>query len=327
MQHQLIDKYFRVLDHGFVALKDVMGDDEDIETSARVSYGKGTRKRSETRGLLRYLISHRHTSPLEMAVLKFHVRMPIYVHRQHIRHRMSSTNEYSGRYSLMLDATHKTDPTKWRSQSTTNKQGSGGYIGKKWPKSYIDVGVNQKLDTGEYLSEQEAEIQRLSRRAYEARLEFDVAREQARKDLPLSTYTEFYWKIDLHNLFHYMGLRSDKHAQEEIQVYSNLFAGIVKEVYPLAFEAWYDYAFEAPILSRLDRKFFAEISRKYSFTNMQDLREKFERSGDQSPITLLGMSKRELEAFWSKYDLPQERDFSLDINKAEPFEAFSLEAE
>ncbi|MEI6241707.1 MAG: FAD-dependent thymidylate synthase, partial [Planctomycetia bacterium] len=178
-------KKFPVLDDGFVALVDCMGDDGSVVQAARVSYGEGTRKVSDDRQLIRYLLRHAHTTPFEMAELKFVVRVPMDCWRQWIRHRTASVNEYSTRYSLAIDSMQTTPLDEWRTQATVNRQGSAGLLDRT---------------AGETFTAAETELQGLARKVYEERLEAGIAREQARKDLPLSTYTEAYWKIDLHNL-------------------------------------------------------------------------------------------------------------------------------
>lgn len=230
---------FRVLDDGFVALVDVMGDDSAVVQAARVSYGQGTRKVSDDRGLIRYLLRHQHTTPFEMAELKLLVRVPMDCWRQWIRHRTANVNEYSTRYSLAIDAMQTTPPDAWRTQAATNNQGSGPPVDRA---------------LGEQLSAAEAEFQVRARQLYDERITAGVAREQARKDLPLSTYTEAYWKIDLHNLLHYLALRMDAHAQFEIRSYAEAIGErIVAPLFPLVWEAFVDYRLEAMTLTRLDR--------------------------------------------------------------------------
>jgi len=229
---------YKVLDDGFVRVVDYMGSDESIVQAARVSYGKGTKRVSEDRGLIRYLMRNWHTTPFEMCEVKLHVRVPMDCWRQWIRHRTANVNEYSTRYSEAIDAAQATSPGEWREQSTGNRQGSGGLL---------DPAV------GAELSRQEGELQRYSREVYEERLRQGVAREQARKDLPLSTYTEAYWKIDLHNLFHFLMLRMDAHAQLEIRSYANVIGNeIVSRWCPLAWEAFVDYRLKAVNLTRYD---------------------------------------------------------------------------
>jgi len=189
---EIIGNRLQVLDDGFVRVVDYMGGDASIVQAARVSYGAGTKKVQEDRGLIRYLMRHRHTTPFEMCEVKLHVRVPMDTWRQWIRHRTANVNEYSTRYSVAIDATQRTPPDGWRLQATGNRQGSSGYL---------------DADTGSALSTRESELLKISREVYEERLSKGVAREQARKDLPLSTYTEAYWKVDLHNLLHFLELR------------------------------------------------------------------------------------------------------------------------
>ena len=236
---QLRWQKFPVLDDGFVCLVDVMGDDSSVVQAARVSYGQGTRRVSDDRTLLRYLMRHWHTTPFEMVELKFLVRVPMDCWRQWIRHRMASVNEYSTRYSVAIDATQTTPPDLWRLQTLTNAQGSEGMLGP---------------EVGAELTAAEADLQRHARDVYQQRLTRGVAREQARKDLPLSTYTEAYWKIDLHNLLHFLHLRMDVHAQQEIRQYATTIGEqIVRPLFPLTWEAFIDYQQESLQLTRLEQ--------------------------------------------------------------------------
>jgi thymidylate synthase (FAD) len=228
-------KKFPVLDDGFVCLVDIMGDDSSIVQAARVSYGEGTKKASDDRTLIRYLLRHRHTTPFEMVELKFLVRVPMDCWRQWIRHRTANVNEYSTRYSIAIDSMQTTPPNEWRTQSQTNRQGSEEMLSP---------------DIGEKLTAAEREFQEQTRRMYQERLDLGVAREQARKDLPLSTYTEAYWKVDLHNLLHFLALRMDSHAQLEIREYSATIGR--KIVQPLLPMVWEDYRLNASGLSRLE---------------------------------------------------------------------------
>lgn len=231
-------KIFKVLDDGFVYLVDVMGDDSSIVQAARVSYGSGTKTVNDDRGLIRYLMRHSHTTPFEMAELKFHIRVPMDTWRQWVRHRTANINEYSTRYSEAIDSQQATATQAWRKQSSTNKQGSSDFI---------------ERSEGAELSIQEYELQQASRAVYSKRLRAGVAREQARKDLPLSTYTEAYWKIDLHNLLHFLALRMDSHAQYEIRQYAEVIGNeIVKPLFPLTWEAFEDYRLQSVRLSRLE---------------------------------------------------------------------------
>ena len=231
-------KKFSVLDDGFVCLVDVMGDDSCIVQAARVSYGEGTKKVSDDRTLIRYLLRHRHTTPFEMAEIKFLVRVPMDCWRQWVRHRTANINEYSTRYSLAIDAAQTTDPREWRTQAEANRQGSGESL---------------STELGERLTQEEAELQSKIRDVYQGRISSGVAREQARKDLPLATYTEAYWKIDLHNLLHFLALRMDSHAQLEIRQYATtLGEQIVAPLFPIVWEAFLDYRMQSTFLTRLD---------------------------------------------------------------------------
>ncbi len=239
-------KKFAVLDDGFVCLVDVMGDDQSVVQAARVSYGEGTRKVSDDRGLIRYLMRHRHSTPFEMAEVKLLVRVPMDTWRQWIRHRTANVNEYSTRYSLAIDAAQQTSPDGWRSQAETNRQGSGAAL---------------DAELGRELSEQEAALLRQCREVYEQRIARGVAREQARKDLPLSTYTEAYWKVDLHNLLHFLSLRMDAHAQWEIRQYATTVGEqIVRPLFPLVWEAFEDYRMQGLFLTRQDQEVIRRLA-------------------------------------------------------------------
>jgi thymidylate synthase (FAD) len=243
----ILGKQFRVLDDGFVRVADYMGSDRSIVQAARVSYGAGTRQVQEDRGLIRYLMRHAHTTPFEMCELKLHVRVPMDCWRQWIRHRTANVNEYSTRYSVAIDAAQATPPGEWRRQSTRNRQGSD---------SLLDPQLGARL------SERERELQAFAREVYDERLQVGVAREQARKDLPLSTYTEAYWKIDLHNLFHFLRLRMDEHAQEEIRKYATVIGTEIVALWcPLAWEAFIDYELRGTRLSRIEAKVISLVGR------------------------------------------------------------------
>jgi thymidylate synthase (FAD) len=231
----ILGKVFPVLDDGFVRLIDYMGNDDAIVQAARVSYGKGTKSVSDDRGLIRYLMRHRHTTPFEMCEVKLHVRVPMDLWRQWIRHRTANVNEYSTRYSLAIDTARTTGPGEWRLQSEINRQGSEGGLDP---------------ETGQRLTDREIQAQNFLKEVYEERIKLGVAREQARKDLPLSTYTEAYWKIDLHNLLHFLNLRMDHKAQLEIRLYAETIGEkIVQKWVPMAWEAFMDYRYRSVTLS------------------------------------------------------------------------------
>jgi len=235
VMNNIAEKTIKCLDYGHVTLVDVMPRlvpesqktaDYAIVQAARVSYGDGTKSVNEDRGLIRYLMRHVHTTPFEMIEFKFHCKMPIFVARQWIRHRTANVNEYSGRYSVMKDEFYKPDMDNVRQQSKTNKQGSEGKI--------------EDMDAQGFLSNLH-DICEKSYQAYEQGLNNGVAREQSRMILPVNLYTEWYWKIDLHNLFHFLGLRCDAHAQWEIRVFADAMLSLITPIVPWAVEAWNDY--------------------------------------------------------------------------------------
>src|SRR3954467_15430233 len=234
----------KVHDHGLVALVDAMprfapvGKTADfaIVQAARVSYGAGTKQVNEDKGLIRYLLRHRHTTPLEMVEFKFHHVMPIFVARQWIRHRTANVNEYSARYSIVKDRFYPPTPDNVRKQSATNRQGG---------EEPMDAATASEFLT--YLDRVEKDYEQ-----YERFIEKGVAREIARIAPPASVYTEGYWKIDLHNLFHFLSLRMDPHAQQEIRDYANAMFALVRPIVPIAAEAFLDYNFQSVHLSRLE---------------------------------------------------------------------------
>lgn len=281
-------KKFNLGSDGFICLVDVMGDDASVVQAARVSFGQDARDGNELTGsvskserdLIRYLMCHRHSTPLEMAELKFLVRVPMDCWRQWIRHRTASVNEVSTRYREVEaeDAFATTLPGDWRLQSTNNKQGSSG----------------DKLDLqqGNFLSEREALLHTFAMRTYQDRIERGVAKEQARKDLPLSTYTEAYWKIDLHNLLHFLGLRMDSHAQLEIREYATTIGlDIVKPLFPVVWEAFCDYRLDATTFSGPEMKALAAMMRQLpkSWTSLLPCSEnKRENDEFKAKLALLG---------------------------------------
>lgn len=283
-------KKYPVLNDGHICLVDCMGDDAAIVQAARISYGKDKRlldshkcpkcggegrwrmgqefehmKRcyschevwvpesnsleleisKQDQHLIRYLLAHGHTTPFEMVEFKFRVRVPMDCWRQWVRHRTANINEYSTRYSEAIDSFQTTEPTEWRLQASSNKQGSEGFVEDKQSQDFLDF--------------EEASLQEHARQVYINRLNKGIAKEQARKDLPLSTYTEAYWKCDLHNLFNFLRLRMDSHAQYEIRMYANAMAEIVKQVVPVAWEAFEDYVLYAKRFSRMEMEMLRHV--------------------------------------------------------------------
>jgi len=301
----ILGKYFPVLDHGFVALVDYMGTDECVERAARVSYGYGTRKTSQTRGLIRYLRRHSHTTPSEMVELKFHCCMPMFVARQWIRHRTASVNEYSGRYSLIPMLFYTPPAEQLQTQSRKNNQGRSG--------SGADPAVH-----AEALRRWES-IRRDSQATYEWLTGEDIARELSRIDLPLSTYTQWYWKVDLHNLLHFLRLRADPHAQWEIQEYGRVMAGMLKRVAPLSYEAWIDYDVCG---ARLSRGEIAALSKLVAVEDGALVARPGARL-DAAALESEGLAKRELEELFAKLRPGQTPDFELDPSRGVGPEVFA----
>ena len=236
-----------VLDHGFVRVIDYMGDDSAIVQAARVSYGKGTRKVSGDRGLIRYLLRHRHTTPLEMCEIKFHVKLPVFVARQWIRHRTANVNEYSARYSILDKEFYIPQPEQLAAQSASNRQGRGdvleGEEAARVLKLLRDDAAQNYAHYEEMLNEDADGKARDPARQ-------GLARELARMNLPLNIYTQWYWKIDLHNLLHFLSLRTDSHAQYEIRVYADAMLDVARRWVPMACEAFEDYSVGGAHLSR-----------------------------------------------------------------------------
>ena len=227
---------------GFVKLLDVMGDDEEVENSARISYGEGTRKVNQTRNLIRYLMRHKHTSPFEMCEVKFHLKLPIFIMRQLVRHRTANLNEYSGRYSVMSDEFYLPEGDYLAKQSTTNSQGRGEVLEQQ---GLLQFEFNRIYDGASM--------------AYQVLLGEDLSREVARAVLPVANYTECIWKIDLHNFFHFVKLRSDSHAQREIRDYADAMYELVKPNFPLCCEAFEDYIQGATTFSKQEMGVIKEL--------------------------------------------------------------------
>lgn len=254
---------------GHVILVDFMGDDNAIVDAARMSYGKGTIKRHDSEGLIRYLMRHKHTTPFEMVEFKFQVKMPIFVARQWVRHRTASINEVSGRYSELPNEYFMFDELSVQSQS--NKQGRQD---------------GRALRSEEFLREMEAQAAEAFALYYDMiDPEDDVAREQARCGLPLSTYTEFVWKIDLHNLLHFLKLRTDSHAQKEIRDYATVIEAHVADLVPAAYRAWVDYSKKAHTFSRQEMALLRTMLQEY------------QACGGHVMMTDQGMTAREVKEF------------------------------
>lgn len=235
-----------VLDHGFVRVIDYMGDDAAIVQAARVSYGKGTRQVSSDRGLLGYLMRHRHTSPFEMCELKLHVKLPIFVARQWIRHRTASVNEYSARYSVLEDEVYLPEPGQMAAQARSNRQGRAEPLPEAVAQAFrerLRQGAEDAFAAYRRMLNQDEQGQPLDPEGQ------GLARELARIGLPLNTYSQWYWKIDLHNLMHFIALRGDSHAQHEIRVYALLLLDIVRRWVPLTAAAFEEHRLHAATLS------------------------------------------------------------------------------
>lgn len=271
---KLLDKEYKVLDKGFVRLVDYMGSDARIVQAARVSYGAGTKTVREDKALIDYLIRNAHTSPLEQVIFTFHLKLPIFVARQLVRHRTASLNEISARYSVMKDEFYLPSPEQVRQQATDNKQGRSDEFFPEGPALEI-IAALQKEQTSTYEN-------------YEDLLEQNLAREIARINLPVSLYTEMYWEMDLHNLFHFLKLRLDEHAQYEIRVYAEVIANIVKVVTPLAFEA-----FEEHILK----------GQRFSATEIDFIKQALDTDALKNLIKESGLRKTKAKEFLQKLKL------------------------
>jgi thymidylate synthase (FAD) len=284
---EILGTQLPVLDDGFVRVIDYMGDDSSIVQAAKVSHGAGSKKPGEDRAVIRNLMRHLHTTPFEMCEIKLHVRTPMDVWRQWIRHRTANVNEYSTGDSIANSA-QTTVASQWRVQAS--KQGAGAFL---------------PLEEGQLLSARESQFQKTSRDVYAQRIAAGVVKEQARKDLPLSTYTEAYWKIDLHNLLHFLHVRMNDHAQDEIRSYAKLIGQeIVAKWVPLAWEAFLDYgrdalvlsATEARILSALianspeGAKTIAESAGLLAFDKSGKATRNFEREEFESKLRFLGVT-------------------------------------
>ena len=234
----ILYKPIEVLDHGFIRVIDYMGDDTSIVQSARVSYGKGTKQISNDKGLIKYLMRHRHSTPFEMCEIKFHIKLPIFIARQWIRHRTANVNEYSARYSILDKEFYIPSPENLAAQSATNNQGRGDALTTEEASNVIDI---LRRDAEQTYSNYETLLNENSSGETIDDNKAGIARELARMNLTLNTYTQWYWKIDLNNLLHFLALRADGHAQYEIRVYADAMLDIVRKWVPLTYAAFEDY--------------------------------------------------------------------------------------
>jgi thymidylate synthase (FAD) len=287
-------KKFPIGSDGFVCLVDAMGNDAAVVQAARVSYGQDSREDEDdnTRGdrqLIRYLMRHHHGTPFEMAEVKLLVRVPMDTWRQWIRHRTANVNEYSTRYTTAIDSMATTKPEEWRLQAGSNKQGSDGLL---WSGEATREGEDRRLQANSATNVEEW-FHGEARRIYKERLAAGIAREQARKDLPLSTYTEAYWKCDLRNILHFLGLRMDSHAQQEIREYATVIGEqIIKPLFPVVWEAFEDYQLGAMSLSRLDILMIQSINElKGNIVGTSILREAFDVACHKTEFMQNGWNK------------------------------------
>ena len=270
-----------ILDHGFIRVIDYMGDDSSIVQAARVSYGKGTKRLNQDKNLINYLLSHKHSTPFEMNEIKFHVKLPIFVARQWIRHRTANVNEYSARYSILDEEFYIPKIDDVKPQSQQNNQGRSGEIDKNLGKHYLSLmRENAKINFSSYHHllnlDEDGEILDEKRSG--------IARELARMVLPLNSYTQWYWKIDLHNLMHFLALRFDPHAQYEIRVYADVMIEILKKWVPLTYEAF--------VKNRLS-----------SLTLSADAIEYIKQKLNNKKVSNSKISKRELQTLKEVFDL------------------------
>ena len=272
-----------VLDHGFVRVIDYMGDDSAIVQSARVSYGKGTKKISNDQGLIKYLMRHRHSTPFEMCEIKFHIKLPIFIARQWIRHRTANVNEYSARYSILDKEFYIPSIENIASQSTINNQGRGEVLSSEEASNVISI---LKADAEQTYANYESLLNESSEGGVLDENKSGIARELARMNLTLNTYTQWYWKIDLNNLLHFLALRADDHAQYEIKVYADAMLDIVKKWVPITYSAFDDYRVGGTELSAKEVNFLRKLIK-----------------GEKPSFEEEGISKREWVELQKKFDL------------------------
>ena len=274
---------FEVLDHGFVRVIDYMGDDSAIVQSARVSYGKGTKKISNDKGLIKYLMRHRHSTPFEMCEIKFHIKLPIFIARQWIRHRTANVNEYSARYSILDKEFYIPSMENVAAQSTINNQGRGEVLSSDEAAEVISI---LKKDAEQTYANYETLLNENPNGESIDSSKPGVARELARMNLTLNTYTQWYWKIDLNNLLHFLALRADAHAQYEIRVYADIMMDIVKKWVPIAADAFEDYRIGGTEVSAKEINLLKKLLK-----------------GEHASFEDEGISKREWSELQKKFDL------------------------
>lgn len=280
---ELLGWAFPVLDHGFIRVISYMGDDSAVTQAARVSYGEGTKTVNDDRGLIRYLMRHWHSTPFEMCEIKLHVKLPVFVARQWIRHRTANVNEYSARYSILDKEFYIPAPEQMMFQSTDNKQGRSGQLDEADAEA---VRAILRYDAETTYAHYEEMIRDPDKGGY------GLARELARINLPANIYTQWYWKVDLHNLLHFLRLRADAHAQWEIRQYANVICEIAKMWCPHTYEAFEDYRLHAATFSRQEMTSIKAIFDAYGVS----LSEK-----DTEWLSAEGLSKREIADFMGKF--------------------------
>jgi thymidylate synthase (FAD) len=280
---EILYKPLQALDHGFVRVIDYMGDDTAIVQSARVSYGKGTKKITNDKGLIKYLMRHWHSTPFEMCEIKLHVKLPIFIARQWIRHRTANVNEYSARYSILDKEFYIPSVENLASQSQVNKQGRAENLSPEEAEKVINILKNdaeQTYNNYEVMLNENSDGETLDEGS------MGIARELARMNLTLNTYTQWYWKIDLNNLLHFLKLRADAHAQYEIRVYADIILDIVKKWVPITYEAFEDYRVGGTQLSAKEILILKKIIK-----------------GETVDPDAEGISKREWGELQKKFDL------------------------
>ncbi len=276
-------KPIEVLDHGFIRVIDYMGDDSSIVQSARVSYGKGTKKISNDKGLIKYLMRHRHSTPFEMCEIKFHIKLPIFIARQWIRHRTANVNEYSARYSILDKEFYIPSAENLAAQSAINNQGRGDALTDDEASNVIQI---LKKDAEQTYSNYETLLNESSEGNIIDESKSGIARELARMNLTLNTYTQWYWKIDLNNLLHFLALRADDHAQYEIRVYADAMLDIVKKWVPLTYDAFEDYRIGGTELSAKEVNLMRKLLK-----------------GEKVSFEEEGLSKREWSELQRKFEI------------------------